>query len=171
MTRKSHNQWAKEPHPPEDLEDTVYRILIDPNNYDSYERIHFKDLPSRGFKKEVRERHGQHWVVTESGEERYAIKCRPPWEIEGAIKNAPKDYPWIYKLGLNVTYEDSGPPYVDRIKLREFLKSKGESFEKKYSDLFGIQTCRLEGPYPWDVEAVFARMFTGRKTGTQLIWD
>lgn len=167
MTRKSHKQWAEEEHPPEAVEDVVYKVLFG----DEYERVALKDFPSKGLLKEVECRHGQHWVKTKDGQELYAVKCRPPWEVEAAVKESPKIYPSIYGLGLSVTHEDSGPPYVKREELLGMLERKGKKFADKYHDLFGIQTCRLEGPYPWDVEAVLHRMLHGIRIGSQLIWD
>lgn len=45
----------------------------------------------------------------------------------------------------------------------------------KFNEYFGIQTCPVvpEGPavYPWDAEAVLERIASGKKTGSQLIWD
>jgi hypothetical protein len=42
---------------------------------------------------------------------------------------------------------------------------------EKYSELYGIQTQYVDGPYPWDVEAVLERMMSGRLVGTQLLMD
>jgi hypothetical protein len=42
---------------------------------------------------------------------------------------------------------------------------------EEYSELYGIQTQYVDGPYPWDVEEVLERMMSGKLTGTQLLWD
>jgi len=78
-----------------------------------------------------------------------------------------KRYPQIYKLGCVVT---EGPmDYVERKPLAKALKAK--KIEKRFSELFGIQTQLMEGLYAHDVEAVLVRMFKGKLTGSQLIWD
>jgi hypothetical protein len=44
-----------------------------------------------------------------------------------------------------------------------------------FNELFGIQTCPVVDDrgelYPWDAEAVLVRMFDGKLTGSQLMWD
>lgn len=75
------------------------------------------------------------------------------------------DYPRIKELGITV-YEKP-VPHVNSAELAQALGDKKEQFH----DLFGIQTCSVDGPYPWDVEAVLERMKTGKLTGTQKDWD
>lgn len=42
---------------------------------------------------------------------------------------------------------------------------------EEFNDLFGIQTCSIDGMYQHDVEAVLQRMYSNKLTGSQLIWD
>lgn len=68
----------------------------------------------------------------------------------------------IKRLGISlvngcVPYEE-----IDRV-----LPDRVEEF----SDLFGIQTQCIDGMYQHDVEAVLQRMYSGKLTGSQLIWD
>lgn len=79
-------------------------------------------------------------------------------------------YKHIEALGLKVV-KGEHVDYVPRKELREALEAKGEAFKAKFHDLFGVQTCCLEGPYAWDVEAVLERMSTGKLSGSQLHWD
>ena len=48
-----------------------------------------------------------------------------------------------------------------------------KKIDKQFSEMFGIQTCLVDGPYAWDVEAVLERIASGRLTGTQhpMGWD
>ena len=78
------------------------------------------------------------------------------------------EYPRINKLGLKVLYKKD-MPYVDRKKLVTALRK--HKIVKKFSELFGIQTAFVEGPYAYDVEAVLERIYSGKLTGTQLLWD
>ncbi len=74
-------------------------------------------------------------------------------------------YPRIKKLGLTVHAEPI--PHVKR----EDLKKAIEPFAETFHEFFGCQTCFIEGPYPWDVEAVLERIASSKLTGTQLVWD
>jgi len=78
-----------------------------------------------------------------------------------------KLYPKIYKLGCTV---DRKP--VDHIKWKALNTAlKKAKIMKKFSELFGVQTCLIDGPYAWDVEAVLVRIYDKKLTGTQLIPD
>ena len=76
-----------------------------------------------------------------------------------------KEFPRIKKLGVEVH-----PKPVAHVKYEELKKVLGERMGE-FSKLFGVQTCLMEGPYAWDVEAVLERMATGRVTGSQRDWD
>jgi len=80
-----------------------------------------------------------------------------------------KEYPRIYEIGARVSIAKCGTLYVDMKILHPILKKKG--WLVKFNDFFGVQTCLMEGPYPWDVDNVLERIMSGRKVGTQLIWD
>lgn len=73
-----------------------------------------------------------------------------------------KEYPRIAELGVTVHREP-----VAHVKNEELNKALGDR-KKEFGRLFGIQTCLIDGPYAWDVEAVLERMASGKLTGTQL---
>lgn len=80
-------------------------------------------------------------------------------------------YPQIHKLGLKIYNEP-----ISHVLSEDLDKVLSKNDRKKFSDYFGVQTCLLldngaQGLYVWDVEAVLERMFSARRTGTQLIWD
>lgn len=77
-------------------------------------------------------------------------------------------YKWCTKFKLPVVTKHN-VDYIPRTKLQMFLARK--KIQHEFGKLFGIQTQLISGPYAWDVEAVFVRMFEGRRTGTQLIPD
>lgn len=81
------------------------------------------------------------------------------------------DYPQITKLKIPIR-ENGGTPYIFGNDLDKVLTAVQR---KQFNAFFGIQTCMVvdgkTGLYPWDVEAVLARMFTGKLQGTQLFWD
>lgn len=77
-------------------------------------------------------------------------------------------YPRLGQLGIPVSYEPVA--CVKHEDLQAGL-TRSKLDRKKFSELFGVQTCPIGGFYPWDVEAVLERMLSGRKTGTQLWWD
>jgi hypothetical protein len=77
-------------------------------------------------------------------------------------------YPRIHELGIQVRFSGDCA-YISRDDLHKALKTKEK--QKKFHDLFGIQTCLDKGPYAWDVESVLERMSSGTRTGSQLIWD
>lgn len=74
-------------------------------------------------------------------------------------------YPRITALGVTVY---SKP--LAHVKWAELKKALGKQ-HKKFTNLFGCQTCCVDGPYPYDVEAVLERMASGRLTGTQAFMD
>lgn len=81
-----------------------------------------------------------------------------------------QDYPRIFQLGVEISFDNGAPAGVNHDKLHEALVKHGLD-TRQFSELFGIQTCGPNGAYPWDVEAVLERMMSGKKTGTQLIFD
>jgi len=83
---------------------------------------------------------------------------------EASLKNR---YPRIYELGLEVELE----PIAHVPSKMLGLALKKAKIAKKFSELFGIQTRYIAGPYPWDVEAVLERIASGKLTGSQLDWD
>jgi len=103
-------------------------------------------------KQESVKRHGHHFTAV----------------MAMASKPLKKEYPRIAALGLVVHTED-GCAYVKRADLIEALRKKG--WLKRYSELYGVQTQSVHGPYPHDCEAVLERLATGKRVGTQLLWD
>ena len=80
-------------------------------------------------------------------------------------------YPRIAELGIRITpASDQDPPGISGEEVNGALIRAGLSVET-FGRLFGVQTCGPNGLYPWDVEAVLERMMSGKKTGTQLVWD
>ena len=77
-------------------------------------------------------------------------------------------YPRIDSIGLTVHEEPVA--HVKRLELKNALVRAGIDLPRFY-DLFGVQTCFIDGPYPWDVESVLERLKSGRLTGTQAVWD
>lgn len=76
------------------------------------------------------------------------------------------DYPRIKELGVTVHQEP-----VRHVKWNELKNALGDR-KDLFSELFGVgQTCLIDGPYAWDVEAVLERMASGRLTGTQAFPD
>lgn len=87
------------------------------------------------------------------------------------MKKTTKDlYPRLTQLGIEINESDAGPPGVNNDSLNAALIRNNLSIET-FSELFGCQTCSVNGAYPWDVEAVLERMMSGKLTGTQLLWD
>jgi hypothetical protein len=78
------------------------------------------------------------------------------------------EYPRCKQIGVSVI--EHPIHHVNRQELNECLVKAGLNPET-YSELYGVQTQILEGPYAWDVEAVLERMMSGKLTGTQLLWD
>jgi hypothetical protein len=77
-------------------------------------------------------------------------------------------YPYIEKLGLKVVEEPIA--HINRYKLIKALKKY--RITKKFNEYFGTgQTQYVDGPYPYDVEAVLVRIFENKLTGTQKFWD
>lgn len=118
-----------------------------------------------------KDEYGSEYGFNEYGAKVRIVKCLTPEEISEAKKEFVKDYPHIYAIGACVDIDEIGPPYVPRDIKSAALKKMGKKAEDKFHDWFGIQTCHVKGPYPWDVEAVLHRMKTGKLTGTQLLWD
>lgn len=81
------------------------------------------------------------------------------------MKRRKQKYPRIAALG--VTVHTDPLDHVKRDELQEALGDRNELFGK----FFGIQTCLMDGPYAWDVEAVLERMESGRVTGSQAVMD
>ena len=88
-------------------------------------------------------------------------------------------YQYLDRLGIKVRESCSGGvSYVRNDEVNAAIEKNGLSMED-FSDLFGIQTCPLiddgETPfaalYPWDVDAVLARMISGALIGSQKHWD
>jgi hypothetical protein len=79
-------------------------------------------------------------------------------------------YPRLRKLRVKVHYEPV--PYV---LFADIDKALDQSQKDQFNKLFGIQTCPCveagSAVYPWDAEAVLEVMASGKKTGTQLLWD
>ncbi len=85
------------------------------------------------------------------------------------IKKNMEQYPRLTELKIPIHAHPSGAgSYVEWKKVEKALSKKQL---KKFHKFFGAQTCFAEGPYPYDVEAVLERIFSGRMTGTQLIPD
>lgn len=83
-----------------------------------------------------------------------------------------KDYPGLVALTVGIR-ADTGCLYVFAAELEAKL---GPEKTTVFRELFGVQTRpyfegRGAALYPWDVEAVLERMESGKRTGTQLIWD
>lgn len=78
------------------------------------------------------------------------------------------NYPRIAELGMTII--KSPISHITWTDLDEKIHDAGLDREK-FGDYFGIQTCYIKGPYPWDVEAVLERMMSGKLTGTQKDWD
>lgn len=63
----------------------------------------------------------------------------------------------LEKLGIPVQTEPV--PHIKWEDLRDFMdKNFTESQKERFDTLFGVQTCHIDGPYPWDVETVLQRM-------------
>ncbi len=75
------------------------------------------------------------------------------------------DHTRIKELGVKVHAEP-----VAHVLWADLRTALGDRYEA-FADLFGCQTCLMEGPYAWDVEAVLERMASGRLTGTQAFPD
>lgn len=84
-------------------------------------------------------------------------------------------YPRVASFGLPVrVYRSGSPHFIPRGELQKALRKHEETnpgFTHKFHELFGIQTMCIYGSYPRDVEAVLERLISGRRTGTQLVFD
>ena len=79
------------------------------------------------------------------------------------------EYPQIKKLGLTIITKC--PNSIPGISFEEIKEKLGDEKFKTFSELYGCQTCGMNGPYVYDIEAVLERMFSGRLTGTQAWMD
>jgi hypothetical protein len=84
------------------------------------------------------------------------------------VKKVTTPYPRITQIGLAV-YEEP----CAHVKWEEMdaALAAHRLDRKRFGELFGVQTVCAHGPYSWDVEAVLERMMSGRRTGTQILWD
>ena len=77
-------------------------------------------------------------------------------------------YPYLMgKLGCKII--EDPVPHVLWKQLNTALRK--HKIMKKFSDLFGCQTCYTKGPYPYDVEAVLVRIYEKKLIGTQFLMD
>jgi hypothetical protein len=77
-----------------------------------------------------------------------------------------KHYPRIVQFNIEIQLDP-----MEYVKWTDIKKALNKKQHKQFNSLFGIQTCYIDGAYPWDVEAVLERMVSGELTGTQLEWD
>jgi len=77
-------------------------------------------------------------------------------------------YPQLNKLNLTIVAKPV--PHVRWDDIEKATLATPGLYRYVNEGLTG-QTCYREGCYPWDLEALLERFFTGRKTGTQLVWD
>lgn len=75
-------------------------------------------------------------------------------------------YPYCKKYGLKVVEGE-----IQDEQITKLFDRMGKPFVGQFNRLFGIQTSSASGLYACDVEAVLCRMDTGKRTGTQLLWD
>lgn len=75
------------------------------------------------------------------------------------MKKKAKDYPRITALGIAVQTDPIA--HIRSSDLHEGL-TRGGIDQTRFSELYGIQTRYIDGPYPWDVEAVLERMASGK---------
>jgi len=79
-------------------------------------------------------------------------------------------YPELARLGVQVN-----PKPCDHVLFRDLDRALSKRDRKRFSRLFGIQTCPVvvEGPacYAWDAENALARMLRGKLQGSQLVRD
>lgn len=81
------------------------------------------------------------------------------------------NYPHLDKLGVTII---NGAVLCTDLDIA-LISTHGESAQKKFNKLFGVQTGIVIGGEPamWasDCEAVLERMATGKLTSSQLFWD
>ena len=86
------------------------------------------------------------------------------------MKQLKPEYPNLEKLKVPIFNVP-----VEHILLKTLMKALTKNEREKFHKYFGAQTCPLVDAgtaiYPWDAEAVLERMFSGKLTGSQLIWD
>lgn len=78
------------------------------------------------------------------------------------------EYPRLAQLGIPI--QEHPVSHIRRQDLQRGLEKHGLDREL-FGELFGIQTMAEGGPYPWDVESVLERMLSGKRKGSQLLWD
>ena len=83
------------------------------------------------------------------------------------------NYPTITKLGIPIYLGAGTCLYVKCADINKVFDKKQRT---KFSKCFGIQTGILDGDglpalFASDVESVLVRMFTGKLTGSQLLFD
>lgn len=94
---------------------------------------------------------------------------RPAKREETRVGRQPK-YPRIAEFGLSIEkHIPTGISFIPVEHLALVLCQRGISDE--FNKLFGCQTQFEGGPYAWDVEAVLERICSGKKTGSQALWD
>ncbi len=82
-------------------------------------------------------------------------------------------YPTITKLNIPVYSEPVAHVFYPDIE-KVLTEIQLDMFNRYFGD---GQTCpeigngEIPAMYPWDVEAVLVRMFSGQRQGTQLFWD
>lgn len=89
-------------------------------------------------------------------------------------KNSPQDnfeheYPRISELGLTIVTKC--PNSIPGVSFAEIKEKLGNKKYKIFADMYGCQTCGMNGPYVYDIEAVLERMMSGKLKGTQLFFD
>ena len=81
-----------------------------------------------------------------------------------------EEYPNIRRLGIRILTEPCACVLDEDLK--KVMKPRQYA---QFCDLFGIQTCPVvelgTAMYAWDVEDVLERMSTGRRHGSQALWD
>lgn len=89
-----------------------------------------------------------------------------PWDdLELDLKYP--QYPCISRLDVEI--QMLPVQHIRREELRGALDREG--IADKFDEFYGVQTCYVDGPFPWDVEAVLTRIWHGRLEGTQRYWD
>lgn len=78
-------------------------------------------------------------------------------------------YPRITKLGIDIITKYSNA--IPGVSFEQIKEKLGDKKYKVFVELFGCQTCGMNGPYAYDVEAVLERMSSRKLIGTQKFWD
>ncbi len=82
-------------------------------------------------------------------------------------KTSRTPYPQLKKRGIPIVVDEA----CSYVRYEDIRKALSPDEWSRFRRLFGVQTMSYGGPYPWDVEAVLERMDSGKRTGSQLIWD